>query len=85
VLSKQLAQMPQGFSSANSGSMPLKPTVQQAGMVAIAKTTLAGQDTKGEVRYVVFSTWHDSETHARDFSMPGSRFFPLLSERGLQL
>ena len=77
LFSKQLAQMPEGFSSASLGSMPLKPAAQQAGMAGIAKITLTGKDTKGEVRYAVFSNRHDIETYARDFSMPGKPiFFP---------
>jgi hypothetical protein len=77
LFGKRLEQMPEGFSSATLGSMPLKPAAQQAGMVGITKITLAGKDTKGEVRYAVFSSRHDIETYARDFSMPGNPiFFP---------
>jgi hypothetical protein len=77
LLGRQPAQMPQGFSSASLSAMPLKPAAQQAGMVGIAKITLAGRDTRGEVRYAVFSNQQDIESYARDFSMPGNAiFFP---------
>ncbi len=77
LLTKQLAPMPQGFSSATLGSMPLNPASQRAGMVGIAKITLAGKDTKGELRYAVFSTKQDFEAYVREFSMPGNPiFFP---------
>ena len=77
LLSKQFAQMPQGFSSASLGSMPLQPAAQRAGVIGIAKITLTGKDTSGEVRYALFSTRQDFEAYARDFSMPGNPiFFP---------
>ena len=81
LLSKQLEQMPEGFSSATLGSMPLNPAWQRAGMVGIAKITLAGKDTSGQVRYAVFSTKQDFEAYVREFSMPGNPiFFPYFPE-----
>jgi hypothetical protein len=81
LLSKQLEQMPEGFSSATLGVMPLNPASQRAGMVGIAKITLAGKDTSGQVRYAVFSTKQDFEAYVREFSMPGNPiFFPYFPE-----
>src|ERR1700691_4504430 len=72
LLSKQFEQMPEGFSSATLSVMPLNPDSQRAGMVGIAKITLAGKDTTGQVRYAVFSTKQDFEAYVREFSMPGN-------------
>jgi hypothetical protein len=81
LLSKQLEQMPEGFSSATLGVMPLNPDSQRAGMVGIAKITLAGKDTTGQVRYAVFSTKQDFDAYVREFSMPGNPiFFPYFPE-----
>ena len=77
LLSTQPERMPKGFSSASLGSMPLNQGSQQAGIVGIAKISLAGSDTKGQVRYAVFSTQRDIEAYVREFSMPGNPiFFP---------
>jgi hypothetical protein len=81
LLSKQFEQMPEGFSSATLSVMPLNPDSQRAGMVGIAKITLAGKDTTGQVRYAVFSTKQDFEAYVREFSMPGNPiFFPYFPE-----
>ncbi len=77
LLNTQLERMPKGFSSATLGAMNLKATDQRAGVLGIAKITLAGKNTSGQVRYAVFSTKEDIESYARDFSMPGNPiFFP---------
>jgi len=81
LLGNQLEQMPEGFSSATLGSMPLNPESQRAGMVGIAKITLAGKETGGQVRYAVFSTKQDFNAYVREFSMPGNPiFFPYVPE-----
>jgi hypothetical protein len=81
LLSNQLEQMPEGFSSATLGSMPLNPASQRAGIVGIAKITLAGKETGGQVRYAVFSTKQDFNAYVREFSMPGNPiFFPYVPE-----
>src|SRR5579871_6680234 len=77
LLTTQPERMPKGFSSATLGLMPLNQGSQQAGIVGIAKISLAGSDTKGQLRYAVFSTRQDIEAYVRDFSMPGNPiFFP---------
>jgi hypothetical protein len=77
LLSTQPEQMPKGFSSATLGSMPLNQESQQAGIVGIARISLAGSDTKGQIRYAVFSARQDIEAYVREFSMPGNPiFFP---------
>jgi hypothetical protein len=81
LLSKQLEQMPEGFSSATLGVMPLNSESQRAGMVGIAKITLTGKDTGGQVRYAVFSSKQDFDAFVREFSMPGNPiFFPYAPE-----
>ncbi len=82
LLNKQPERMPKGFSSATSGSINLNAESQRAGMVGIAKLTLAGKNSSGEVRYAVFSTKEDIESYVRDdFSMPGNPiFFPYFPE-----
>jgi hypothetical protein len=81
LLTKQLEQMPEGFSSATLGVMPLNSASQRAGIVGIARITLAGKDTTGQIRYAVFSTKQDFEAYVREFSMPGNPiFFPYFPE-----
>ncbi len=81
LLGTQPKQMPVGFSSATLGSMPLNQGSQQAGIMGIARISLAGGDTKGQIRYAVFSTRQDIEAYVREFSMPGNPiFFPYVPE-----
>jgi len=77
LLTKPPAQMPEGFSSATLGSIPLHAASQQAGVVGIATITFVGKNSSGEVRYELLSTRKDFESSARDFSLPGDPiFFP---------
>ena len=77
LLTKQLERLPEGFSSASLGSTNLNPASQQAGMVGIAKVTLTGKNSSGDVRYAVFSSQQNYESYAREFSLPGKPiFFP---------
>ena len=77
LLTKQMERLPEGFSSASLGPSKLSPASQQAGMVGIAKITLAGKNSTGDVRYAVFSSLENYEAYAREFSLPGQPiFFP---------
>jgi hypothetical protein len=81
LLSKQMERLPEGLSSASLGPSKLNPASQQAGMVGIAKITLTGKSSSGDVRYAVFSSLENYEAYAREFSLPGQPiFFPYFPE-----
>src|ERR1700733_3666559 len=66
LLTKPMERLPEGFSSASLGSSNLSPASQQAGMVGIAKITLTGKNSTGDVRYAVFSSLENYESYARE-------------------